>query len=307
MDNGSIINAVILGITEGLTEFLPVSSTGHILLLGHFLGFESTGFVFEIVIQLGAILAILLVYFARLWKLFVTLPSSARSRRFVAGILLAFLPAAFIGVLAHGFIKTVLFDTPLVICAALIVGGILLLVIDKMPLKVRYTDIMDYPLSLCLKIGIFQCLAMIPGTSRSGATIAGSLLMGTDKRSAAEFSFFLAMPTMFGAVVYDLYKNRDYLSSDDLGLMAVGFVCAFVAALIVVRSLLDFVTRHGFAPFAWWRIGVGVLGIGLIFALSPEGAMTEQPRASMSGAVTGSASSASAAPVTTGKTDRPHP
>lgn len=269
MDTGSILDAVILGITEGLTEFIPVSSTGHILLLGHFLGFRSTGFVFEIVIQLGAILAILAVYLAKLWQLFITLPSSARSRRFIAGILIAFLPAAFIGVLAHDFIKTVLFDTPLVICAALIVGGILLLVIDKMPLKVRYTDVMDYPLSLCLKIGIFQCLAMIPGTSRSGATIAGSLLMGTDKRSAAEFSFFLAMPTMIGAVAYDLFKNREALSADDFWLIAVGFVCAFLAALVVVRTLLDFVSRHGFAPFAYWRIFVGIVGIILIFTLSP--------------------------------------
>ncbi|MER0237234.1 undecaprenyl-diphosphate phosphatase [Fulvimarina sp. MAC8] len=270
MDIGSIFDAVILGITEGLTEFIPVSSTGHILLLGHFLGFESTGFVFEIVIQLGAILAILTVYLAKLWQLFITLPSSAKTRRFVAGILIAFLPAAFIGVLAHDFIKTVLFETPLVVCAALIVGGILLLVIDKMPLEVRYTDIMDYPLSLCLKIGIFQCLAMIPGTSRSGATIAGSLLMGTDKRSAAEFSFFLAMPTMLGAVVYDLFKNRDALSADDFGLIAIGFVCAFLAALLVVRKLLDFVSRHGFAPFAYWRIVVGILGIVLIFAFAPD-------------------------------------
>ncbi|MEN3793441.1 undecaprenyl-diphosphate phosphatase [Fulvimarina sp. MAC3] len=283
MDTGSIFDAVILGITEGLTEFLPVSSTGHILLLGHFLGFRSTGFVFEIVIQLGAILAILAVYLAKLWQLFITLPSSPRSRRFVAGILIAFLPAAFIGVLAHDFIKTVLFETPLVICAALIVGGILLLVIDKMPLKVRYTDIMDYPLSLCLKIGIFQCLAMIPGTSRSGATIAGSLLMGTDKRSAAEFSFFLAMPTMLGAVVYDLYKNRAALSADDIGLIAIGFVCAFVAALIVVRTLLDFVSRHGFAPFAYWRIFVGIVGIILVFTLSPAKSVAPQTGGAVDG------------------------
>ncbi|EAU41590.1 undecaprenyl pyrophosphate phosphatase [Fulvimarina pelagi HTCC2506] len=276
MDSGSIFDAVILGITEGLTEFIPVSSTGHILLLGHFLGFESTGFVFEIVIQLGAILAILAVYLGKLWQLFVTLPSSGKSRRFVAGIILAFLPAALIGVLAHDFIKTVLFETPLVVCVALIVGGIVLLVIDKMPLRVRYTEIMDYPLSLCLKIGFFQCLAMIPGTSRSGATIAGSLLMGTDKRSAAEFSFFLAMPTMLGAVTYDLFKNRDILSTEDIGLIAIGFICAFLAALLVVRILLDFVSRHGFAPFAYWRIAVGIIGVVLILAFDPHEAAAPQ-------------------------------
>lgn len=267
MEIGTIIDAVILGITEGLTEFIPVSSTGHILLLGHFLGFQSTARSFEVLIQLGAILAILAVYFARLWQLFITLPSSPRSRRFVAGIVLAFLPAAFAGVLAHDFIKTVLFETPIVICVALVVGGILLLVVDRMPLTVRYHDVMDYPLSLCLKIGLFQTLALIPGTSRSGATIAGALLMGTDKRSAAEFSFFLAMPTMVGAFTYDLIKNRDLLSLDDIGLIAIGFVMAFLSALVVVRGLLDFVSRHGFAPFAWWRIAVGLAGIVAIVAI----------------------------------------
>ncbi|MEF2550298.1 undecaprenyl-diphosphate phosphatase [Aurantimonas sp. A2-1-M11] len=276
MDIGAVGDAVILGITEGLTEFLPVSSTGHILLLGHFLGFQSTARSFEVLIQLGAILAILIVYFGRLWRIFVTLPTSARSRRFTAGILLAFLPAAFVGVLAHDFIKTILFETPMVICVALIVGGILLLVIDRMPRVVRYDDVMDYPLSLCLKIGIFQCLAMIPGTSRSGATIAGSLLMGTDKRSAAEFSFFLAMPTMLGAFTYDLAKNRDLLSPDDIELIVIGFVMAFISALFVVRHLLDFVSRHGFAVFAWWRIGVGLLGMVLLLVL-PEQPDTQAP------------------------------
>ncbi|NDW07226.1 undecaprenyl-diphosphate phosphatase [Jiella pacifica] len=269
MDLGAYVDGAILGIVEGLTEFIPVSSTGHILLLGHFLGFHSTARTFEIVIQLGAILAILLVYFAKLWQLFVTLPTSPRSRHFVLGILIAFLPAAVVGVIAHDFIKRVLFETPMVICIALVVGGILLLVIDKLPRKVRYDDVMDYPLSLCLAIGIFQCLAMVPGTSRSGATIAGSLLMGTDKRSAAEFSFFLAMPTMAGAVAYDVFKNRDVLSMDDAGLIAVGFVLAFVSALFVVRSLLDFVSRHGFAPFAWWRIAVGTLGMVLLLTVAP--------------------------------------
>lgn len=264
MDLGQLVNAIILGITEGLTEFIPVSSTGHILLLGHFLGFHSTANTFEVLIQLGAILAILVVYAARLWQLAVTLPTSAQSRRFVAGIVLAFLPAAVFGVLAHDFIKTVLFETPLVICVALLVGGIILLIIDRLPLEPRYHDVMDYPLSLCLKIGLFQCLALIPGTSRSGATIAGALLMKADKRSAAEFSFFLAMPTMLGAFTFDLLKNRELLSADDIGLIAVGFVMAFLAALVVVRTLLDFVSRHGYAPFAWWRIGVGALGIVLL-------------------------------------------
>ncbi|MEM1365514.1 MAG: undecaprenyl-diphosphate phosphatase [Pseudomonadota bacterium] len=268
METETIVQAIILGFIEGLTEFIPVSSTGHILLAGEFLGFSSEGKVFEIVIQLGAILAIISVYFARLWNLFITLPSSATSRRFVAGIVLAFLPAAFAGVLLHGFIKEVLFETPIVICISLIVGGIILLWIDRLPLTPRYTDVTQYPLSLCLKIGLCQMLALVPGTSRSGATIAGSLLMGTDKRSAAEFTFFLAMPTMFGAVVFDMYKNRDVLNADDLGLIAIGFVVAFFSALLVVRKLLDFVTSYGFAPFAYWRLLVGMVGLIGLYAVA---------------------------------------
>ncbi|WP_350335992.1 undecaprenyl-diphosphate phosphatase [Coralliovum pocilloporae] len=261
MDNDTIIQALLLGILEGLTEFLPVSSTGHVLLASHFLGFDSTGRTFEVLIQLGAILAILSVYFTRLWSLATALPTSAKARGFVAGILIAFLPAAILGASLHGFIKTVLFETPALICVVLIIGGVLLAWVDRLKQQPVYTDVMDYPLSLCLKIGLFQCLALVPGTSRSGATIAGALLMGTDKRSAAEFSFFLAMPTMAGAFVYDLYKNRDALSLDDVWLITIGFVAAFFCALAVVKVLLDFVSRHGFMLFAWWRIIVGTCGL----------------------------------------------
>ena len=261
MADQTIIGAAILGLVEGLTEFIPVSSTGHILLLGEVIGFNSTGKTFEILIQLGAILAILSVYFYRLWNLATTLPSSAKSRMFVLGILLAFLPAAVIGVAAHDFIKTVLFESPLLICIMLITGGVILLFIDRLALKPVYHDIMEYPLSLCLKIGFFQCLAMIPGTSRSGATIVGALLMGSDKRSAAEFSFFLAMPTMAGAFAYDLYKNFDVLNTADLGFIFVGFLMAFLSAIAVVRVLLDYISKHGFAVFAWWRMIVGTAGL----------------------------------------------
>ncbi|MCC0052237.1 MAG: undecaprenyl-diphosphate phosphatase, partial [Rhodobiaceae bacterium] len=194
MDLLNLLEAAFLGLIEGLTEFIPVSSTAHLLLSGHFLGFESTGKTFEVLIQLGAVLAILSVYFARLWNIAMALPSSPSARRFVLGVLLAFLPAAFAGVLLHGFIKNVLFETPMLICATLIVGGILLLWIDRQQLEVRHTEATAYPLSLCIKIGLCQCLALIPGMSRSGATIGGALLLGCDKRSAAEFSFFLAMP-----------------------------------------------------------------------------------------------------------------
>ncbi|MEI5680112.1 MULTISPECIES: undecaprenyl-diphosphate phosphatase [unclassified Mesorhizobium] len=264
MEHQTIVEALLLGLLEGLTEFIPVSSTGHILLAGHFLGFQSTGKSFEVLIQLGAILAILSVYFGRLWKMATDLPSDPRTQRFVLGILVAFLPAAVIGALAHDFIKTVLFESPRLICIMLIIGGFVLLALDRMALKPKYHDVMDFPLSLCLKIGFFQCLAMIPGTSRSGATIVGALLMGTDKRSAAEFSFFLAMPTMAGAFAYDLYKNRDILSAADLPIIAVGFVAAFITAVIVVRYLLNYVSRHGFALFAWWRLIVGAVGLAAL-------------------------------------------
>ena len=261
METETIVEAALLGLVEGLTEFIPVSSTAHVLLAGHFLGFESAAKAFEVLIQLGAILAILSVYSVRLTRIARDLPHDPATQRFVAGVVVAFLPAAVIGFLAHDFIKSVLFETPALICSVLIAGGVILLLIDRMALEPRYRDVRDYPVSLCLKIGFFQVLAMVPGTSRSGATIAGALLMGTDKRSAAEFSFFLAMPTMAGAFALDLLKNYDQLSRDDLLIIAIGFVVAFVSAVFVVSKLLDFVSRHGFAPFAWWRIAVGSAGL----------------------------------------------
>ena len=266
MGEASILDAVLLGFLEGLTEFIPVSSTGHILLAGHFLGFESSGKTFEVVIQLGAILAVLALYFSRLWRVAMALPRDPDARRFVAAILVAFLPAAVIGALAHDFIKEVLFETPSLICVMLIVGGIILYLVDRLDIRPVHRDAMRYPPGLAFKIGLFQTLAMVPGVSRSGATIAGALLMGCDKRSAAEFSFFLAIPTMAGAVAYDLFKNRDILSADDTALIAVGFVVAFATALVVVRTVLDFVSRHGFTPFAYWRVLVGTVGLLALWA-----------------------------------------
>lgn len=257
MDDRAVLVAALLGVLEGLTEFIPVSSTGHLLLAGHFLGFQSAGRTFEVVIQLGAVLAVLTVYARKLIELAAAAPRDPRARRFLFAVLLAFLPAVVVGVLAHDLIKTVLFETPSLVAVMLILGGLVLLWIDRRASAPRYDDVMDYPLSLALKIGLFQCLAMIPGVSRSGATIVGALLMGADKRSAAEFSFFLSMPTMAGAVAYDLYRNRDLLSFDDLAVIAIGFLCAFIAAAIVVRGLLDFVSRRGFSIFGWWRIAVG--------------------------------------------------
>jgi len=261
MSEQTIIGAALLGILEGLTEFIPVSSTGHILLAGHFMGFRSTGKAFEVLIQLGAILAILSVYFSRLWDMLVKLPSDRSTQIFVAGILIAFLPAAVVGATAHGFIKSVLFETPVLICIMLILGGFVLLWVDRREVAPKYTDAAHFPLSVYLRIGLFQTLAIVPGVSRSGSTIVGALLLGADKRSAAEFSFFLAMPTMVGAFAYDLFKNRDVLSASDLPIIATGFVCAFIAAVLVVRRLLDFVSRRGYALFGWWRLIVGTAGL----------------------------------------------
>jgi undecaprenyl-diphosphatase len=255
------IVAALLGFLEGLTEFIPVSSTGHVLLAGHFLGFESTGKAFEVVIQLGAVLAVLGVYAARLIGVFAAAPHDPAARRFIASVLIAFLPAVVIGVIAHDFIKTVLFETPMLIAVMLILGGVILLLVDRAELKVTQDDAMRLPLSMALKIGVIQCLAMIPGVSRSGATIVGAMLLGASKRAAAEFSFFLAMPTMAGAFAYDLYKNRDVLSAADLNLIAVGFVVAFISAVLVVKGLLAFVSRHGYALFGWWRIIVGTVAL----------------------------------------------
>ena len=262
-----LIEAAFLGFVEGLTEFLPVSSTGHLLLVQHFLGWgdDNFGKTFAVLIQLGAILAIVSVYFLKLLAIAKGLLGDRRTQMFVAGVLVAFFPAALIGVFLHGFIKSVLFN-PVIVCVALIVGGFILLVVDDMQFDGIYKDIMDLPITTCLKIGLFQCIAMIPGVSRSGATIVGAMISGADKRTAAEFSFFLAMPTMAGAFAYDLLKNYQTLSIENGMLIGVGFITAFLAALFVVRGFLAFVSSRGFKPFAWWRIIVGSAGLAAILA-----------------------------------------
>ncbi|MBA4000243.1 undecaprenyl-diphosphate phosphatase [Brevundimonas sp.] len=258
---GDWLLALLLGIVEGLTEFIPVSSTGHLLLLGHFLGFESTGKTFEVVIQLGALLAVITVYLRRLFQLATQWPHDPQARHFLIGLLVAFLPAMVIGVFMYDIIKTVFFETPVIICVSLIIGGFVLLWLDRRPMTPVHLDAAKYPMRMYLIIGVVQCLAMIPGVSRSGATIAGGLLLGADKRSAAEFSFFLALPTMGAAVAYDLFQNRAVLDFSDFGLIAIGFIAATVTAFLTVRAVLAFVTRHGFAVFAWWRILVGTVGL----------------------------------------------
>jgi undecaprenyl-diphosphatase len=256
------LRAVILGIVEGVTEFLPVSSTGHLLLAERFFGLGEDGFwkSFAILIQLGAILAIVALYFFKLSRVAIGALSNPDDRRFVIGVLVAFLPAVIVGLIAGKYIKALLFD-PWVVCFSLIVGGAILLWVDQLDHKPHEHDATRFPLLMYLWIGVAQCLAMIPGVSRSGATIVAAMLLGADKRSAAEFSFFLAIPTMVGAFVYDFYKSRAEMTLDHLGLIAIGFVVSFVTAMIVVKAFLGYVTRHGFVLFAWWRVIVGTLGL----------------------------------------------
>ena len=256
------LRAVILGIVEGVTEFLPVSSTGHLLLAEQFFNLGEGSFwqSFVVLIQLGAILAIVVIYFAKLWRVALGMFSNADDRRFVIGLLVAFLPAVIIGLIAGKYIKEILFN-PWVVCFTLIVGGAILLWVDQLDLKPHEHDATTFPLLTYLWIGIAQCTAMIPGVSRSGASIVAAMLLGADKRAAAEFSFFLAIPTMVGAFAYDFYKNRAEMTTDHMGIIAIGFVVSFVTAIIVVKTFLNYVTRHGFTLFAWWRVIVGTLGL----------------------------------------------
>jgi undecaprenyl-diphosphatase len=256
------IRAVILGIVEGVTEFLPVSSTGHLLLAERFFNLGEGSFwnSFTVLIQLGAILAIVVIYFAKLWRIALGMFSNPDDRRFVIGVLVAFLPAVVVGLIAGKYIKELLFN-PWVVCFSLIVGGAVLMWVDQLDHNPREHDATKFPLLMYLYIGIAQCLAMVPGVSRSGATIVSAMLLGADKRAAADFSFFLAIPTMIGAFAYDFYKNRGEMTSDHLGIIAIGFVVSFVTAIVVVKAFLSYVTRNGFTFFAWWRVIVGTLGL----------------------------------------------
>ena len=264
MNEVTWLQAALLGLVEGLTEFIPVSSTGHLIFLVDLLGFRGpSGRVFEVTIQFGAIMAICVLYFSRLLKLLVYAPSDADARHFILGILLAVVPAAAIGVLAHGFIKSVLFS-PWVVAVSLIVGGCVILAVERWRPVPRYVAVEQFSYRTCLAVGFCQTLAMIPGVSRSGATIMGALMLGANRRAAAEFSFFLAIPTILGATVYDLYKNWGDLDMAGMELIAVGFVAAFIAAILVVRALIAWVSLYGFVPFAWYRIVIGAVMLGLL-------------------------------------------
>jgi len=259
--------AIILGLVEGLTEFIPVSSTGHLLITSEILGLTDARWnTLIVLIQLGAILAVVALYFQRLWNVLLGLVSTDPSaRRFAISVLIAFLPSAVVGLLLHDFIKTVLFDVRIVF-VTLILGGFALMAVERWAPAPREDDAMRFSFKTAGLIGLFQCLAIIPGMSRSGATIVGGLLSGVEKRAAAEFSFFLAIPTMVGAFALDFWESRDVLSGDFMGTIAIAFVVSFLSGLFVVRTMLDFVSKHGFAPFAWWRIAVGVLGLAAVGA-----------------------------------------
>lgn len=260
------VYAVILGVIEGLTEFIPVSSTGMLLLSQQALGISGAFWdTFTVLIQLGAILAVVVLYFQRLWSILLMAPTVPRARMFILSILVAFLPAAVAGLGLHDIIKQVLFESPKLICAMLILGGVVLLLIDRFAPYPTRRDVMALPLGTSFAIGLFQCLALVPGVSRSGATIVGSMLMGVEKRAAAEFSFLLAIPVMAGAFTVDAWKSRhEIASAGHVGLIAVGFAVSFVVALFVIRGMLAIVTRRGYAPFGWLRILIGGVGLALL-------------------------------------------
>lgn len=264
---GLLVAALLLGVVEGLTEFIPVSSTGHLIVLVDFFRVSTPpGRVFEICIQLGAILAVCVAYWGRLWSKALGLFSDPAARRFAVSILAAFAPAVVLGVVAGDTVRDQLFR-PSIVATMLILGGFAILVLEKRAQPVRFDSADNVDTLTALKIGAIQCLAFIPGVSRSGATIIGARLLGLSAVAAAEFSFFVAIPTMVGATAYAAYKARDDISMDGLAMVAVGFVAAFVAALIVVKAVIGFIARRGLAPFAWYRIGLGIV----IFALLAAG------------------------------------
>ena len=267
-DMHEIWQAIVLGIVEGLTEFIPVSSTGHLLVAERLLNVDDTRWhAFTIVIQLGAILSVVVVYWRKLWGVIAGLPSDPKARQFALGVIVAFIPAAILGAALIKIINRVLLSphTALpVIATAWIVGGILILVLERMSPVPRWRDSDRLPLLKCLQIGFCQCLALLPGVSRSGATILGGELIGVERKAAAEFTFYLAVPTMLGATVFELYKEGAHLSRQDEWLIAIGFVVSFLVALVVVRGFIAFIGRYGLKPFGWYRILAGLALIGFI-------------------------------------------
>ncbi len=258
MDWLILIKAFLLGIVEGLTEFLPISSTGHLILVGDLLDFnDDKGQVFTVAIQLGAILSVCWEYRERLINVIKNL-GTQQANRFALNLFVAFLPAAILGLLFIKIIKHYLFH-PFPVAIALVTGGVLILWAERRKHRIEVENVEEMNWKYALKIGCAQCLALIPGTSRSGATIIGGLLFGLSRKAAAEFSFFLAIPVMFAATFYDIYKHRELLHSDDLGMFIVGSIAAFISALIAIRGFIRYVSHHDFIPFAWYRIGFGLI------------------------------------------------
>lgn len=261
-----IVKALILGLVEGFTEFLPISSTGHLILSQQLLDFnDARGKVFTIVIQTGAILAVVWEYRHRFLGVARTLPGNAASRRFVSNLAIAFLPLALLGLTFGEWIKSHLFQ-PVPVATAFIAGGVLILWAERRDHVVRVTEVDDMAWPDALRIGIAQAFALVPGMSRSGSTIIGGLLFGLSRRAAAEFSFFLAAPTLIAAGALELYDHRSLLRSDDVAVFAVGFAAAFVAAFVAVRALLHYISRHDFTLFAWYRIGFGLLVLATAYS-----------------------------------------
>ncbi len=260
MDLMLLIKAAIMGVVEGLTEFLPISSTGHLILAGSLLGFtDAKAKVFEIAIQTGAILAVIIVYWQRLRDTVVGLPTQRQAQRFALNVLIAFIPAVVLGLLFGKAIKAHLF-TPLVVATTFIIGGFIILWAERRAERsTRVNSVDEMTPWDALKLGLVQCLALVPGTSRSGATIIGGMLLGLSRKTATDFSFYLAIPTLVGAGAYSLYKDRALLSVDDVPMFAVGLLFAFISAWLCIRWLLRYVASHSFVPFAWYRIAFGGL------------------------------------------------
>jgi undecaprenyl-diphosphatase len=271
MDIELLIKAVVMGVVEGLTEFLPISSTGHLILAGALLGFDDDkAKVFDIAIQTGAIFAVIWVYWQKLWQTVTALPTQVQARRLALNVLIGFVPAVVLGLLLGKAIKAHLF-TPTVVASTFILGGFIILWAERRqqtfvtdqgepatsPARIAEADDMTW--RDALKVGLVQCLAMIPGTSRSGATIIGGMLLGLSRKAATDFSFYLAIPTLIGAGAYSLYKERALLSVDDVPLFAVGLITSFISAWLCVRWLLRYISTHSFVPFAWYRIAFGVV------------------------------------------------
>jgi undecaprenyl-diphosphatase len=254
-----LFDAAVLGVLQGVTEFLPISSTAHLLIGERLLGFEDPGGVFAVMIQLGSILAIMWLYRARIVEAVYGLPSDPRARRFALSVVIGIVPVLLAGALLADYIKGVLYGSFAVIGAALVIGGVIMLIVERVRRRAVVDDAGDVPLGRALGVGLCQTLSLIPGVSRSGATIVGGLVMGLDRPAAAEFSFFLAMPTMIAAFAHELLEVRGHLTGDRTAEIVVGFVMAFVASAAVVKPFLAMVRRSGFATFAWYRIAVGLV------------------------------------------------